>query len=74
MSRGEIVIVVAGNSIQASTLNIDADRLLRALLEDLPPSQAAKIAAKISGEKRSELYERAVEIGARSAVRGPQPE
>ncbi len=67
MSRGEIVIVVAGNSIQASTLNIDADRLLRALLEDLPPSQAAKIAAKISGEKRSELYERAMSIGKRQS-------
>ena len=61
MSRGEIVIVVAGNQIEQTAAQIDSDRLLRALLEDLSPSQAAKIAARLTGEKRSDLYDRAMQ-------------
>jgi 16S rRNA (cytidine1402-2'-O)-methyltransferase len=60
MSRGEIVIVVAGTSVRQSAAEIDSDRLLHALLEDLSPSQAAKIAARITGEKRSDLYDKAL--------------
>lgn len=61
MTRGEIVVVVSGNEAPPSaSLAFDAEQLLRALLEDLPPSQAAKIAARITGEKRSELYEKAM--------------
>src|SRR5690606_4648061 len=44
MSRGEIVVVVAGAEPRpALAAQIDADQLLRALLEELPPSQAARI-------------------------------
>jgi 16S rRNA (cytidine1402-2'-O)-methyltransferase len=60
MQRGEIVIVVAGATEQVATTVIDATEVLRTLLEDLPASQAAKIAAKLTGAKRSELYEQAV--------------
>jgi 16S rRNA (cytidine1402-2'-O)-methyltransferase len=63
MARGEIVIVVAGDkSEQPSRHALDAEQLLRALLEELTPSQAAKIAARLTGEKRSELYERAMKL------------
>jgi 16S rRNA (cytidine1402-2'-O)-methyltransferase len=62
MSRGEIVIVVAGASETASAASISTEALLRALLEELPPAQAAKLAAKISGEKRNELYELALRL------------
>ena len=63
MSRGEIVIIVSGNSAApSSTQSLNADQVLRALLEDLPPSQAAKIAAKLTGEKRSDLYARAMQF------------
>jgi 16S rRNA (cytidine1402-2'-O)-methyltransferase len=63
MSRGEIVIVVAGfaGSPQESSA-MNADQVLRALLEDLPPSQAAKIAARLINAKRAELYDRAMEL------------
>lgn len=63
MSRGEIVIVVAGFSevVQESPA-LNPDQLLRALLEELSPSQAAKIAARLTNVKRSELYERAMEM------------
>lgn len=64
MSRGEIVIVVAGSSAppaQAAALN--AEQLLRALLEELSPAQAAKVTARITGVKRAELYEIAIRLG-----------
>ncbi len=61
MARGEIVIVVAGAApVQQTSLTLDAQQLLRALLQELPAAQAAKVAAKITGVKRSELYELAV--------------
>jgi 16S rRNA (cytidine1402-2'-O)-methyltransferase len=63
MSRGEIVIIVSGNTAAASSAqSLNADQVLRALIEDLPPSQAAKIAAKLTGEKRSDLYARAIQL------------
>jgi 16S rRNA (cytidine1402-2'-O)-methyltransferase len=63
MARGEIVIVVAGSSAAASSVvTLNAEQVLRALLADLPPSQAAKIAARITGEKRAELYEKAMQL------------
>lgn len=65
MSRGEIVIVVRGNSEAQSSASIDADQMLRALLEELPPSQAAKVAARLTGAKRADLYDLALRIGGR---------
>jgi 16S rRNA (cytidine1402-2'-O)-methyltransferase len=64
MSRGEIVIVVSGNTEEVSAQSFDADQLLRTLLEELPPSQAAKVAAKLTGEKRGDLYARATQLSA----------
>lgn len=61
MSRGEIVIVVSGNlEAQATGQALHAEQLLQALLEELTPSQAARVAAKLTGEKRSELYDKAM--------------
>ncbi|MEQ1580036.1 MAG: 16S rRNA (cytidine(1402)-2'-O)-methyltransferase [Steroidobacteraceae bacterium] len=63
MSRGELVIVVAGlTAAEAPALAIDADKVLKTLLEELPAAQAAKLAARITGEKRAVLYERAVQL------------
>ena len=56
MSRGEIVIIVSGAPIASTALELDSDALLRALREELSPSQAARVAARITGRKRSELY------------------
>jgi 16S rRNA (cytidine1402-2'-O)-methyltransferase len=67
MSRGELVLVVAGaTSGPTHTMQLDAEQVLRTLLEDLSPSQAAKIAAKLTGAKRAELYEMAVRLSGRS--------
>jgi 16S rRNA (cytidine1402-2'-O)-methyltransferase len=61
MARGEIVIVVQGARTTVAS-DVDADRVLRALLGDLPVSQAAKLAAQITGRPRKELYERALRL------------
>lgn len=70
MSRGELVIIVSGNPAAPSSAQaLNAEQLLRALAEELPPSQAAKIAAKLTGEKRSDLYTRAMQLSAASKDR-----
>ena len=63
MSRGEIVIVVAGASEQRTTTDRDAQKILRVLAEELSPAQAAKLTAKITGAKRGDLYELATLLG-----------
>jgi 16S rRNA (cytidine1402-2'-O)-methyltransferase len=62
MSRGEIVIVVQGAPKEAAAADAGADRVLRILLGELPVSQAAKLAAKITGQSRKQLYERALQF------------
>lgn len=65
MQRGEIVMVVKGSAADAAA-NVDAERLLRALLEELSPAQAAKVAARVTGEKRSDLYDRALQFSGKT--------
>lgn len=62
MARGEIVIVVQGAAQATVAEDRDADRVLRALLEELPVSQVARLAAQITGRPRKELYERALRL------------
>jgi 16S rRNA (cytidine1402-2'-O)-methyltransferase len=64
-SRGEFVLVVDG-AAQASDLG-EATRVLRLLMEELPPSRAARVAAQISGVARGTLYDLALEIERRAA-------
>jgi 16S rRNA (cytidine1402-2'-O)-methyltransferase len=55
--RGEFVIVVAGAAQATRASTFEARALLKALLQELPPAKAAKLAAKITGESRETLYE-----------------
>ncbi|MBU3694304.1 MAG: 16S rRNA (cytidine(1402)-2'-O)-methyltransferase [Rhodocyclaceae bacterium] len=59
--RGEFVLVVDPAAAQAADTGA-ADALLRVLLEELPPNQAARLAAKASGIERQRLYRRALEL------------
>jgi len=63
MSRGEIVIVVGGATEQVAPEDAEVDQLLRALLAELSVSQAAKVAARVSGRPRKQLYDRALALG-----------
>ena len=64
MVRGELVLVVEGVDTDAADAHAsrtrEAERVLQVLLEELSVSQAAKLAARITGVGRSELYERAL--------------
>lgn len=60
-TRGELVVVIEGASEHGSE-QVAHDALLRALLEELPASKAARLAARITGEKRQSLYQRALEL------------
>jgi 16S rRNA (cytidine1402-2'-O)-methyltransferase len=63
MTRGELVLVVAGaNAPDADAEALAAERTLEVLLQELPVSQAARIAAQITGRSRKELYERALAL------------
>jgi 16S rRNA (cytidine1402-2'-O)-methyltransferase len=65
LARGELVVVVEGAEQAPAADDSTADRLLTVLLAELPASQAARLAAAVSGRSRRELYERAVALQAR---------
>ncbi len=66
--RGEIVLLVEGASENggndAGPARIDEDVLLRALLSELPATRAAKVAAKLLGRPKRDLYQRFLDMGA----------
>ncbi len=71
-SRGEIVLVVAG-AAQAAAADGDLeaksrlDKVLVALLAELPLKQAARLAARITGARDNETYKRALFLKEQSA-------
>jgi 16S rRNA (cytidine1402-2'-O)-methyltransferase len=70
--RGEFVIVVEGRPpARSDQLDAEDDRLLAALLEELPAAAAARLAARLTGKRRRALYARAVELAARARPQRP---
>jgi 16S rRNA (cytidine1402-2'-O)-methyltransferase len=60
--RGEIVLLVGGARGHGGQHVIETDALLGVLLEELPLKQAAALAARITGDKKNRLYQRALEL------------
>ncbi len=60
--RGEFVLMVEGAEIKEVGISFETEKILNLLLEELPLKQAVQIAAKITGKKRSMLYQRALEL------------
>src|SRR5690606_24470042 len=62
--RGEYVLVVAGagEAAEETSAGLDPRRLLAALLEELPPSRAVKVATRATGLPHRELYQMALEL------------
>lgn len=59
--RGEFVVLVEG-APDTDGDQLEAERVLRILLAELPVKQAAALAAQITGQKKNALYERALAI------------
>jgi 16S rRNA (cytidine1402-2'-O)-methyltransferase len=69
-TRGEFVLVLSGAPDQpADGLPDAAERALRVLVDELPVNQAARLAAAITGEKKGELYRRALELKATQSAK-----
>jgi len=58
--QGEFVLVIAAGREKRGVQGIDPDVVLEALLEALPPSDAARLAARITGTPRKILYRKAL--------------
>lgn len=66
-SRGEFVLVLEGaEASDAHADDAEATRILRVLMQELGASQAAKLAAEITGRRKNELYALATRLGADS--------
>lgn len=59
--RGEFVLAVSA-PLESTGLDADVERILRALLAELPTKQAAKLTAEITGQSKNELYARALQL------------
>jgi 16S rRNA (cytidine1402-2'-O)-methyltransferase len=61
--RGEFVILVEAAPLkEALSVSEEAERHLKTLLAELPLKQAVKLAAEITGAKKNDLYERALQL------------
>lgn len=60
-SRGEFVLLVSAPPPREG-LDAEAERVLKALLAELPLKQAAKLAAEITGQPKNALYERGLAL------------
>jgi 16S rRNA (cytidine1402-2'-O)-methyltransferase len=58
-AQGEFVLVLAPGE-ERPRAAVDAERVLEVLLGSLPPSEAAKLAARITGQPKGGLYKRAL--------------
>ncbi|MCM1129657.1 MAG: 16S rRNA (cytidine(1402)-2'-O)-methyltransferase [Alistipes senegalensis] len=62
-SKGEFILLVAGAATgESNPEETEARRILSVLAEELPLSQAAALAAKLTGMKKNRLYDMALEI------------
>jgi len=59
--RGEFVLVVSAPPPREG-MDAEAERVLTALLAELPVKQAAKLAAEITGQPKNALYARALQL------------
>lgn len=61
--KGEFVILVHGRMVpEDAQQSVEAERVLRILCAELPPTRAAALAAQITGAKKNALYPLAVRL------------
>jgi len=62
--RGEFVLVVEAPEADPDAENARAEAVLATLMEELSPSQSARLAARLTGVNKSTLYTRALALSA----------
>jgi 16S rRNA (cytidine1402-2'-O)-methyltransferase len=67
--QGEFVLVLGPATARPGADETEAGRVLGILLETLPASEAAKLAARITGTPRKALYEHALRLAGRQRAR-----
>ena len=65
--RGEFVVLVKGNEPTFSHSELEVQRILTLLLNELPIKQATALAAKITHEKKNKLYTQALALTGKTA-------
>jgi len=60
-SKGEFVVIITGSDEEQGS-SFEIDLLLKELMVCLPPKDAAKAAARVTGTKRNDLYERILQL------------
>lgn len=70
---GEFVLLIGGvaEASDPDRVNVTVDELLGALLNAVTVSEAARVAAGLSGLKKNALYERALQLAASRSPDGP---
>jgi 16S rRNA (cytidine1402-2'-O)-methyltransferase len=60
--RGEFVLIVEGSAAPREGANADWERVLTALLAELPLAQAVKLACQATGARKKAVYARALQL------------
>ena len=66
--KGEFVVIVAGAAEKEEADAVECQRLLEILLAELPVKQSVKLAQKITGASRQDLYDLALQLNAQKKV------
>lgn len=59
--KGEFVVMVEGSTSVDDGINLETQSIMAQLLTELPPNKAAKLTAQITGAKKKELYQWALQ-------------
>lgn len=71
LTRGEFVVLIDNSGIGAGApSSVDESAMLRVLLDEVPVKLAVRIATKLSGAKKNDLYQLALQLRRETAAGG----
>jgi 16S rRNA (cytidine1402-2'-O)-methyltransferase len=60
--RGEMVVIAEGAQAISAEIQVEMEKTLAVLLEELPLKQAVDLTVKITGQKKNDIYEAALRL------------